>query len=540
MRLGIIAPEGKGLRADQGYLPALIQGVLVTNISKYSAISVLDRISLDRVIAETLDPTYEDSFDIVTLGHVAQVGYMLTGSLTRASAGYSLQLNVTDTTPNAKTKASYSQIHALSQLEDMSALQSASIDLLTQMGVRLTPAAIAEIKSVASRVVNANIALAQGVVAQGGGSYLEAFSYILKAKRYDPHLIEASERYSILESDILNGGVSTNVRSDIEWRKQWVALLKEVETYCRDVIKNSFYYLVYDPVFEQDRIHYDSETVDLSFEVNLLPDAGWVNALNNLVSVAKLGLKSTGRAKAWGLDWPLVSIDGESPFVSYKQSHTIDIALLNGASQHIGACRYVVSYASIVDDGIFVFPWVKGRAVFLGIPADSLTNLLSLQVTAVDGVAVASQSKLSILPVAEYNAIPEVVAAGMDINNLSRFSLDSTGFKISDYSGPPGKLIIPPIANGFTVDPLFRMIFTFANKNITSVVIPSTFSSLHGNPFDRDPLDMITLGTGVAILDSPAIITPIFDRDFIRLYNANHKQAGTYTRNGNTWTYLSR
>jgi len=109
MRLGILAPEGNGLRADQGYLPALIQGVLVTNISKYSAISVLDRISLDRVITETLDPTYEDSFGVVTLGHVAQVGYMLTGSLTRTSAGYSLQLNVTDTTPSAKTIASYSQ-----------------------------------------------------------------------------------------------------------------------------------------------------------------------------------------------------------------------------------------------------------------------------------------------------------------------------------------------------------------------------------------------------------------------------------------------
>jgi len=213
---------------------------------------------------------------------------------------------------------------------------------------------------------------------------------------------------------------------------------------------------------------------------------------------------------------------------------------LNGASQHIGVCRYVVSYASIVDDGIFVFPWVKGRAVFLGIPADSLTNLLSLQVTAVDGVAVASQSKLSILPVGEYNAIPEVVAAGMDLINLSRFIFDSTGFKISAYNGPSGKLVIPPVANGFTVNTLYRIIFTFANKNITSVVIPSTFSSLHGNPFDRDPLNMITLGTGVAILDSPAIITPVFDREFIRLYNANNKKAGTYTRNGNTWTYLSR
>ena len=71
MRLGILVPESQGLNKDQAYLPAMVQGVLVTNIAKYSAVSVLDRVSLDKVIAETLDPTYKDNFDIVRLGHVA-------------------------------------------------------------------------------------------------------------------------------------------------------------------------------------------------------------------------------------------------------------------------------------------------------------------------------------------------------------------------------------------------------------------------------------------------------------------------------------
>ena len=57
MSLGILAPESQGLNKEQSYLPAMVQGVLVADISKYSAISVLDRASLDKVIAETLDPT---------------------------------------------------------------------------------------------------------------------------------------------------------------------------------------------------------------------------------------------------------------------------------------------------------------------------------------------------------------------------------------------------------------------------------------------------------------------------------------------------
>jgi len=107
MRLGILVPHSQGLTENQGYLPTLIQGVLVSDISKYSAISVLDRVSLDRVITETLDLTYEDDLDIVRLGRVAQVGYMMTGNIIKTSTGFSLQINVTDTTPQANTIASY-------------------------------------------------------------------------------------------------------------------------------------------------------------------------------------------------------------------------------------------------------------------------------------------------------------------------------------------------------------------------------------------------------------------------------------------------
>ena len=68
----------------------------MANISRYSAISILDRISLDRVIAETLDPAYEDNFDIVTLGRVAHMDYWMTGSLIQTSTGFTLQLNAND------------------------------------------------------------------------------------------------------------------------------------------------------------------------------------------------------------------------------------------------------------------------------------------------------------------------------------------------------------------------------------------------------------------------------------------------------------
>ena len=115
MSLGIRVPDSQGLGTEQSYIPAMVQGVLVSNIKKYSAISVLDRVSLDRVITETLDPTYEDNFDIVSLGHVTHVDYWMTGSIIRSSTGYTLQINVTDTTPNARTIASFSGLFTVFQ-----------------------------------------------------------------------------------------------------------------------------------------------------------------------------------------------------------------------------------------------------------------------------------------------------------------------------------------------------------------------------------------------------------------------------------------
>jgi PBP1b-binding outer membrane lipoprotein LpoB len=41
--LGILVPKSQGLNKDLEYVPSMVQGILVANISKYSAMSVLDK-----------------------------------------------------------------------------------------------------------------------------------------------------------------------------------------------------------------------------------------------------------------------------------------------------------------------------------------------------------------------------------------------------------------------------------------------------------------------------------------------------------------
>ncbi|MDR1902693.1 MAG: hypothetical protein LBQ88_10485, partial [Treponema sp.] len=103
-------PDGKGLSGDQSYLPAMVQGGLVTNLAKYSLIRVLDRQSLERVLRETESGIYQNEEDFLKLGQIANVNHALTGSVTKTSTGYALQIQVVPTTAeeNAATRASYS------------------------------------------------------------------------------------------------------------------------------------------------------------------------------------------------------------------------------------------------------------------------------------------------------------------------------------------------------------------------------------------------------------------------------------------------
>jgi hypothetical protein len=243
MSLGVRVPKSQGLNENQAYLPTLVQGVLVDSIRKYSAISVFDKVSLDRVIAETLDPTFEDNLDIVRLGHVAQVENWLTGNIIRTGTGYSLQINITDTTPNATTVASYTGTCTVTEFDNYSAIHKASMALLEQMGVVLNQRAKEELDQASTpQYVNSRTALSQGIVAQQRGTTVEALVNYYKAKHFDPALLEVADRASMLSVGITSGNLGERVRNDIALRNEWVRILAEARSYFR---KNPPYMIYY-------------------------------------------------------------------------------------------------------------------------------------------------------------------------------------------------------------------------------------------------------------------------------------------------------
>jgi len=119
--IAILAPQATGLAANQNYIPALVQGEFVSNFSSYSAISVLDRVRLDEQYKELLSGYYsEKAKESWDLGKLSPTDYIMGGSITRTATGFAMQM--IGVTPTEQARVALSGAAASNQINAQTAL----------------------------------------------------------------------------------------------------------------------------------------------------------------------------------------------------------------------------------------------------------------------------------------------------------------------------------------------------------------------------------------------------------------------------------
>jgi hypothetical protein len=339
LSLAVLEPTGKGLAAQEQWMLPLIQGSLTGDFNRYSAMTIVDRQNLEKILAEqsqSLSGNYSDD-DYIRIGRLTNAKLILTGSIAKTANTFMLELSVADA-ESGERKASYPpKSVSPASVENLSAIKEAAADLLEQLGVTLTDRSLQSLKNpVAITVVQgqavlaaaavqtgqdqtqavqaqisdaqaqlaevqAQIALSKGIAAQKQGTTVEALSYFIQAANYNPAMTEVTSRMNILNANISSGNIGADTRNEIAWRKQWVARLQETETFFANYVKNNqqSYYLVYWPYIEKGSINWKDETITLSFEMDLVPEAAWEAPVNGVIDAGKSGFRSTGKAQAW-------------------------------------------------------------------------------------------------------------------------------------------------------------------------------------------------------------------------------------------------
>jgi len=391
IRLAVMAPELQG--EAPSYLPLYIQGLLNNNFGRFSAINIIDRQNLDRIIQEqniAASGRFSDR-DFVRIGNLVNAQFFLFGTIQRLSGNrFSLQLSVTEASTGVR-RATFMREGTLAQLEGRATLiNEATAELLTQLGIQLTEAGRRELLAGNISVVQSQAGLARGITAQAGGSEVEALLNFSQAIIFDPAQLEALSRLNTLSTTISGGTISQRIINDTQARDRWLEAFRETARFFNE---HPPFEIIFDPnLIQIGETDFRRRTANLGMRISLDSSKAGFDALNTLLS----GLERTGRREAWGfLGWPFINIQGERGTTIFggrrSFSYKIDVALVNENGERLGNSSITLNSEVINfnsgDRSILPPKSVESIVRFNNIRTDALTSSLTIVITAVNGIS---------------------------------------------------------------------------------------------------------------------------------------------------------
>jgi len=435
IRLAILIPEVQG--DVPSYLPLYIQGLLNNNINKFSAINLIDRQNLNRIITEqnlAASGRFSDN-DFVRIGNLTNAQYFLFGTIQRLPGNrFSLQLSITESSTGVR-RASSMKEGTLMQLEGRAVLlNEATAELLDQMDVQLTTVGRQTLLAGNISTVQSQAGLARGINAQSDGSDVQALFNFAQAVSFDPTQMEALSRLNNLSTTISGGTISQRILNDIQARDRWLEAFKEAARFFND---HPPFEILFDPnLIQIGETDFVRRTATLGMRITLDHSKSGFDAINALLE----GLGRTGRRNEWGFsNWPLTDITPRTAgtvLFGGRQSFNcrVEVALINENGKNLGTSsinlnteqiRFNPSNSQVIPplsiDGIVRFPNVR---------AEDLTPTLNIVIVSVNGISSRNLSSSCYMRIEtedlESNTSP--------ITSIS-FSSDGKQFLTSSYDG---------------------------------------------------------------------------------------------------------
>jgi len=474
IRLAVLAPEVQG--DVPVYLPLYIQGLLNNNINKYSAINLIDRQNLNKIINEqnlAASGIFSDK-DFINIGNLTNAQYFLFGTVQKLSGNrYSLQLSVTEASTGVR-KASFMKDGTSAQFEGNGAiLNEATAELLEQLGIQLTAVGKQALLAGNISTVQAETGLARGITAQAGGADVQALFNFAQAITFDPSQFEAISHLNTLSTSISGGTISQRIVNDIQARDRWLEVFKETAKFFND---HPPFEIIFDPSLIQiGETDFVKRTANLGMNITLEPSNAGFSAINTLLE----GLEKTGRRSQWGFpNWPLTDITPKTAgTVLFNDTQSfnckVDVSLLNEKNKPLGSGSITLNTGtikfSLLDKTIMVPNSVKGTVNFLNIKAEDLTPSLTIIITAVNGIQARTLNTYGYMKI-------ETGEVFIDNPQGHSYMVDSVAFS------PDGKQILS------SDDNTIKLWDASTGREIITFISPDILNSVAFSPDGREVL----------------------------------------------------
>jgi len=483
-----------GLGENQRHLPRKIQAGLMQNFLNYSAISVLDWGRFFEIRNALTDAAYDENSEAVRNATRAQIPttHFLMGEITKTPTGYDLHIGIFRTA-DMRATASYSGKFTFWDLDNLTGVGRASLELIPQMGVTLTEAARKELSGAATQdhvnEVNGQLALAKGISADRRGRKVEALNYYIQAANYSPSL---RDRSSKLSANIFSGSMGNDILDDIEWRKQWVERLKETEMFFDNFnkIESMPYTLFYGSDITRGATNYQNETVPISIETYLYGSQVWAHSIELVLQEVYDGLNATKQKEKWGLSyWPRQGVTNLNAFVERRNNFSVVFELVNSQQMVIGrqTLQAMGSWKINLDRSSISFGTTREHVVFQNVSASNITPVLTVRVASVNGVDAETAAINGVLQ------LRNISKNEFDINDRFKYAMGQIQ-GIARWGGM-ADLVIPSNIWGDPVTSIGNGAFNGSRLN--SVTIPSSVETIGSEAFWNTGLTSITIGANV-------------------------------------------
>jgi hypothetical protein len=304
LRFTVLQPIGINLEKNEQWLLTYIQGTLTNDFKTYSAMTVLDRQNLDKILEnQNLAASgYFSDDDFISIGNLTNAQYILVGNLKKIEYNnFVIDFSISDTA-TGEIKATFSPtMCSYDDLQNLTVVNKAAEELLVKMGIELTELGKTKLHNTGISNIGAEIALSKGIEAQKNGNIGQALSYYYNAVSFEPNLTEAKNRLSIISNNVSTGNIGVNARNAIAYRNAWKKVLDECDVFLTEHFP---FDIIYDSkLIQLGGINYYDESVNLKMDIQVKP-----TELFNMIKDVLKGLNKTGKKDEWGFTtWPFNS-----------------------------------------------------------------------------------------------------------------------------------------------------------------------------------------------------------------------------------------